>query len=276
MFDSILVPIEIIFPANNDPDTIEYYTNIKSKIAHARNKNAQVSPETLSNQGGIYEPIKKILPNNILSEISWKENDGIGKIKVRDIVTWTAIPFVSQEEMRPKLPKITILDLYHSKKATLNTFEQFIIDNGRLLDNNTYTVEIKEIQTGLSLLPTILKCSDYIQKEFAPYHNNVDGAAPITKEIKSRKTLFTTYEYDYNIPVAQFFPIVCGLHTLISYKQNTFSWTIDPMNFLEEYLPHIIEIYTKEILIAYKYNATTYTKQDKTYDTVQKAFKVYL
>ena len=94
-----LIPVELLIPSDNEPETIAAFNIALIDICAARNNNAQLAEEAKANQKGFYDEIRKRMEKKIpeiAERVEWKPNewasDSTRKIKVRDLIALCWIP----------------------------------------------------------------------------------------------------------------------------------------------------------------------------------------
>ena len=261
------IPIEIIFPRNNNTETLEAWGDNHRDITHARNNNTQLTDSTKDNHQGFYKYIKELLPATVKDKIEWKTNDG-GQIKVADITALALIPL-------SKLPKsmlpveISPVKLYNSKQFCVETFRSILEmkgDDGNLLNGirsgQMFDLSNTVIMSGLDLVKDLVDLYDYIYKEFPSAYNEAGGSfgkidgvriydpKHLTDKKYSKRPFYTkffgrqiTYQYADGFIV----PLVVGLSELINCDGKIIYWVTDPKEFLQENLKSILKIYSTVI-----------------------------
>jgi len=94
---NILVPVEMLVPADDDEETIESFHSALVDICSARNNNAQLPLEAAANKKGFYDEIKDQMPQELAARVEWRPNtwedeDEDRPVKVRDLVALAWIP----------------------------------------------------------------------------------------------------------------------------------------------------------------------------------------
>lgn len=283
-----LVPVEVLSPrSNNDKD--DFFDSIHD-IGVARNTNRQLKEETKANQRGFYDYIKNECLDQLIEEnVEWRTNSG-GRIKVSDIVALAWIPLLKLE-----LPAtIQRVQLYSSKGKCIDAYNR-LFDDEQIASSTqgTYTLNDKNIKSGLKLLSDLPSLYDSIYQSF-PYAYNKSGGSfgkiDCVKKFdpnkvgeknpkflkKAPKTPFYEKEVEYSYPDGFIWPLVYGLSALIEKdKSGQLVWVTDPYQFIEDNLVEILKQYKTVIDVA-KWNPQNVGKQDGFYQIALSAYESIL
>ena len=231
------IPIEIIFPGDEDGALDEYYEMI-SQICTGRNTNVQLKQATQDNQVGIYETLKDYL--TCADNVVWKSGQA-GDIKVEDVVSIADIPLIFLQE-KGRLPKniktLNAVSVYSQKSKCVDFY-------GDVLKHSAISTKVEDkyelndplVRSALAMIEDLVKAYDKMYLTFPDIHNNNAGKfgrinAVDQKATKSVKVPFltTSQKTDYKYSAGFFLPLFCGVRSLmyIDETTNTLKWKKNP------------------------------------------------
>ncbi|MBR6775109.1 MAG: hypothetical protein IKM23_05280 [Bacteroidales bacterium] len=232
------IPIEIIFPSEEDGALDEYYETI-SQICTARNTNVQLKQATQDNQVGIYEILKKHL--TCADKVVWKSGQS-GDIKVEDVVSMAVIPLIFLQE-QGLLPNKNIKTLnpisVYSQKSKCVDFYGDVLKHPEISSKqeDKYILKNSLVHSALEMVDDIIRAFDNMYITFPDIHNSNAGkfgriGAVDQKKTKSVKVPFltTTQKTDYKYSAGFFLPLFCGIRKLMYVDEttNTLKWKKNP------------------------------------------------
>ena len=238
---------------------------------------------TKANYEGVYECLKNVLPD-LKTFVQWTTNDG-GRIKMSYIISLACIPFLNtklEDDIRgvPTLSTKQIEGsrfsiLYSSTQKPVHYFNE-LIKFPKVSDykDNNYIVKHSLITSGLEMLPTIIHIYDYIECNFAAEFNTIDKVLIPINTVptgKTKKTHFYQNACFYDIERGIFFPLVCGLETLIKKSNGRLTWKFDPMKLIEKHFNTIITIYSGAVIEGHS-NPQSVSKGNHAYVKGREAF----
>lgn len=197
-----IVPIEIISGYNQDL-TI---SNKIIEISSARNTNAQIKSESLINQRGFFDIVKKNLPSEYSSRIIWKTNSS-GDIDVKYLLSLLWIPLGVRFSNLYHFPGNTA---YSSKQEVLNRYTNLV----ERFEDDFYMRE--SFISCVSIMPDILRIHDYIVTNFENVARELNSKillSSMNKHVNSNY-LFQDYTDRSSIlmpPLGFIYPILYGL-----------------------------------------------------------------
>lgn len=231
------IPVEIIFPGEEDGALDEYYEMI-SQICTGRNTNVQLKQATQDNQVGIYETLKDNL--SCADNVVWKSGQA-GDIKVEDVVSIADIPLIFLQE-KGRLPKniktLNAVSVYSQKSKCVDFY-------GDVLKHSAISTKVEDkyelndslVRSALAMIDDLVKAYDKMYLAFPDIHNSNAGKfgrinAVDQKETKSIKVPFltTNQKTDYKYSAGFFLPLLCGVRSLmyIDETTNTLKWKKNP------------------------------------------------
>ena len=235
--DSILIPIEIIYP---NSIMSNHFRDLILEISEARNTNAQLKIETIKNQSGIFAPLKRSLDKETSKKIQWKTN-GEGYIDVKYLLS---ISWIILSELPYFPPAITPLPgptAYSSKQAGLTRYISLIENNlfARKANDEYYILDLKN-EISLYLINDLLEAHDYLLTHFdellAIVDLNIEQLSAIKLGDPSKELftgLFDDKKCNYIIPRGFIFPILYSFGGLVRHS-GTLEWVITPIEFLKD------------------------------------------
>ncbi len=285
-----LVPLEILVPSNlDDPLVMNDFTSSLLDICAARNNNVELKLETKANQKGFYEEFQKFLPPAIADRVEWKTNDG-GDIKVRDLIALAWIPLslvnLPEDEDGRRIEAPVPQNIYRNKGECVKLFDRLM--SSPAVSKQTggeYRHELHNTQVGSALeiaaqLPALY---DRIYQMFPDAYNDGTGrfggltVVKQAKDMRSKPTThFTEVPVNYSYPDGLIMPLVYGLKNLIEQAPDgKLRWSIDPQDFLDEYLQSIVKKY-RVIMDAFRADPQKIGKNEGSYELVLDAFETEL
>ena len=231
------IPIEIIFPSNEDGGLDEYYQTI-SQICTARNTNVQLKQATQDNQVGIYEVLKNNL--SCANKVIWKSGQA-GKIKVEDIISLAVLPiiFLQESESLPKdksIKKLNAISIYSQKGKCVDFFGDVLkhpeisqkVEDKYKLNNNL-------VMSALRMVDDIVRAYDKMYLSFPNIYNCNAGKFGRISSVEQKKNSDIPFysmdlKSDYKYPAAFFLPLFCGIRKFmyIDSVTNELKWKINP------------------------------------------------
>jgi len=264
------VPVEVIFPANEDVE-LENFINSILDIAQARNNNAELTEETKANKKGFYELLKHHVDPTIKDKVEWKTNDG-GIIKARDIIALSLIPLsvvpAKTIGVEDGIFEVNPVIIYSSKSQCVEKYNN-IINNDKIsgkIKGEIVKVNCPLVDSALSLMKDFPKIYDLIYEKLPDAYNNSSAGfgriscVKIYEKDKSKKgdkyihkapkTKFYSKETVYSYPDGFIMPIVYAMRELIVVENDKVKWSVDPFNFIHNNINQILETYYSQIQVA--------------------------
>lgn len=230
------IPVEIIFPNNDDGSLDEYYDYI-ADICSARNNNVQLRETAKGNQVGYYDYLKESLDDDF--EIIWKTGED-GKIRSEDVIALATLPliFMQNQGILPEgLKKMNKISVYSQKNKCVDYFNS-IMSNNEISDDvqGKYILKDCTVKSALDLTEDIIYFFDRIFLEFPTlYHKAAPGKfgriSSVDHEKKTRVPFQTTDEFsNYKYSHGFFYPIACGVTELMELdpQTNKVRWKVNP------------------------------------------------
>lgn len=233
------IPVEIIFPGNEDGALDEYYETI-SQICTARNTNVQLKQATQDNQVGIYEVLKERL--SCADKVVWKSGQS-GDIKVEDIVSMAVIPLIFLQE-QGRLPNdktiktLNAVSVYSQKSKCIDFYGDVLkhpeISTKR---EDKYILNNSLVRSALEMIDDIVKAYDRMYLAFPDIHNSNAGKFGRINAVDQKKTksvsvpfLTISQKTEYKYSAGYFLPLFCGIRKLmyIDEATNTLKWKKNP------------------------------------------------
>lgn len=298
----VLVPVELVIPADQNPLTVTDFKSSLFEICEARNNNVQLSKATKANKQGYFDPLKRILAKKnpgLASRIVWKTNDG-GNIRAENLIALTWIPLALLDGLtdghgKPvKTPAPTTL--YSGKEGALDKFEA-VMDSDAVTakDDNGGCMELKSVSVLSAFeiaadLPTLY---DYIYANFPNLYNKVGGRYGGIKSVKAlnkkegqKPTPFGTRTCETASPEGFITPYVYGLQALMAVSPDDeghmrVHWDVsssgpnidDVIDWLDDNLEKVVDRCWQDIS-PWNYNPQSYGKARQSYDHVLDSYKM--
>lgn len=233
------IPVEIIFPGNEDGALDEYYETI-SQICTARNTNVQLKQATQDNQVGIYEVLKERL--SCADKVVWKSGQS-GDIKVEDIVSMAVIPliFLQEQGRLPNDKTIKTLNAVsvYSQKSKCIDFYGDVLKHPEIStkQEDKYILNNSLVRSALEMIDDIVKAYDRMYLAFPDIHNSNAGKFGRINAVDQKKTksvsvpfLTISQKTEYKYSAGYFLPLFCGIRKLmyIDEATNTLKWKKNP------------------------------------------------
>ena len=233
------IPIEIIFPGNENGALDEYYDTI-SQICTARNTNVQLKQATQDNQVGIYDILKSSLCCS--NRVIWKSGQ-VGDIKVEDIVSLAVIPLIFLQENK-RLPNdksiktLNAISVYSQKSKCVDFFGDVLKHSViSTKQEDKYVLNNSLVRSALMMTDDIVRAYDQMYLSFPDIYNSNAGKFGRISAVdqKDKKTVpvpfyTTSQKSDYKYSAAYFLPLFCGIRKLmyIDDSTNTLKWKKNP------------------------------------------------
>lgn len=231
------IPIEIIFPCDNESARDEYYRSI-AEICSARNNNIQLKETAKGNQVGCYDYLKDRLQNY---PIIWKPGQP-GTIKAEDVIAMADIPlyFLQENGLLPDgIKKFNRVNLYASKGQCV-TFFNDVLSNKAVSQNERgkFIITNPLIKSALDMAEDLMKFFDQLYLNFPSMYNDNNGcfggiaAVKKLKDGEKAKLLFgtTNTNVGYTYPDGFIYPLIGGIIGLMRYDAttDTLKWKLNP------------------------------------------------
>ena len=243
-----LVPVELLVPNVASESGREKFLNNILDICAARNNNVQLKEETIANQSGVFDYLKRVLEErmpDVYRNVVWKTNES-GEIDLRFLIalTWISLGAVDlPADLRP-LPGTAA---YSSKGGAFKRFDMLIrhpeVATERT-DGNEKTWELinPQVESALKMVPQILEAYDLIYANYQDAYNANDGKFGRIVEVKTesnRKDHIAPFSREQLAddlciaPAGYMMPVAYGMRELIQKNSETglLEWAIDPVEF---------------------------------------------
>lgn len=279
------VPIEVLIPTDPDDELmLEAFTASLFEIGAARNNNRQLADEAKSNKKGLYEYLRKVVPQKISDRVEWKSNDG-GDVKVRDLVALSWIP-LSQIILPPGVSKPRTVDMYSGKGKCSSAFDALMehADVSTPTGDGTFELHNVSIGKALDIAGQMPVFYDAIYQDF-PVAYNEDGkrfgrlsSVKMAADMKTKPlTNFSKEPVQYNYPEGFILPLVYGLSALMEMdEKGNIRWRIeDPLSFVRDVLPDVVRRY-RAIIEAFAGDPQKIGKNEGSYTIARDAFETEL
>lgn len=228
------IPIEVIFPGENEEDKEEYYASI-AEICSARNNNIQLKESAKGNQVGCYDYLKERLSH---LPIIWKTGEN-GRIKAEDVIAMANIPlyFLQDQGLLPKgIKKFNRVNLYASKGQCVTFFNEVIAhEDVSYAEHGKYIIHNSLIKSALNMTEDLMKLFDTLYLTFPEMYNSNQGSfgriTAVKNGVKSKPLFGTTNEsVDYTYPDGFIYPLIGGATGLMMYDEETgtLRWKVNP------------------------------------------------
>lgn len=277
---SFSIPLEILYPNDEDGSIDDYYDYI-AEICSARNNNVQLREEAKGNKVGLYDELKRVLPEQKFPVI-WKTGQA-GKIKSDDVISMATIPlaFLQENDLLPtdEIPQFSIINTYQ-KKSKCTSFYNAVLSHSDISTKNQGKHDLTDsyVTSALSLVETLLRFFDKLYAEFPNMYNAESPAFRRIKSVeggKSKLSLFRTRTCDDTYPPGFVYPLITGVTELMEVdpQESSIRWKVDPMSINLADLD--MEQYVNAIKIA-NYDPQTVGKQQLFYQQARSIFEKYL
>lgn len=230
------IPVEIVFPDDDESAREEYYASI-AEICSARNNNIQLKETAKGNQVGCYDYLK-----DKLSEypIIWKTGE-TGKIRAENVIAMANIPlyYLQEKGLLPEgIKKFNRVNLYASKGQCVSFFNE-VISHKEVSDeeHGKYIIKNHLIKSALDMTEDLMKFFDLLYVNFPGMYNSHQGSfgriTAVKNDVKS-KPLFGTIDesIDYTYPDGYIYPLLGGVIGLMKYDEitDTLRWIVNPVS----------------------------------------------
>lgn len=286
---SFLIPVELIVPS--DPDDVVVIDRFQSSILEicaARNNNAELVVSAKSNQAGLYEQLKNLLPPSIAERIEWKAGEG-GVVKVSDLIALTWIPLSVLDPMptdpgeKAVVPPIA-QNLYRNKGECLVKFDDLMrLDAVTSEHNGKLELRNPRVLSALKVAADLPEVFDLIEELFPAAYNKAQGSygrigavKKLNLSGKQQHSKFMLKPIDTASPDGFLYPIVYGVRQLlIQQADGTIEWVTDPLEFLRRNMIGIAEAY-KAVMQALNWEPQPVGKAPLAYQVVSAAYATLL
>lgn len=228
------IPVEIVFPSNDESAKEEYYATI-SDICSARNNNIQLKETAKGNQVGCYDYLK----DKLLSyPIVWRTGEN-GSIRAEDVIAMANVPlyFLQEKGLLPAgIKKFNRVSLYASKGQCVSFFNE-VISNSEVSveEHGKYIITNALIKSALSLTEDVMKFFDTLYLSFPEIYNANQGSfgriTAVKNGVPSHPLFMTTDKtINYSYPDGFIYPLLGGVVGLMEYdeKLGIVKWAINP------------------------------------------------
>lgn len=260
------IPIEVISPIDNDEESIEYYSNHILEICSARNANVSLTESTKSNKEGLYEELKNCLKGSYKDNIAWRSGEN-GKIKSDDVVALACLPLIKLSECNyfdeNSISTLNRISLYSQKSTCIKYYRKLMKDPQISKQQlGKYELIDSAVKSGFDLVDDIIKFFDKLYYYFPLIYNYNAGSFGRIKGVTQKENelggylnkysgQFNTFDKKstYNYAYGFFYPIICGLTSLMKFENKKLSWIINPMdiNLESDKIKSCFGIYTDAI-----------------------------
>lgn len=284
---STLIPIELLLPKSDEALDLDDFSRSLIEIQEARNNNAQLRQETKTNNEGLYEALKSVLPKELEKKVEWRSNEG-GEIKAADIVSlvWISLSTLDLEvldEDDKKVSAPTPVQTYSSKGECVSRYHRFM--SSKSVTTNTAKREIKNeaVLTAFKVAADLPYLYDYIYETFPELYNSNDGKFGRISAVNkmnskggTKETKFSQKAISWRYPEGFIAPLVYGLRSLIiKDDKGNVSWATDPKRFLQNHLPQVVIRY-KQLLEENDFDPQKVGKSNVAYDFVRDTYELAL
>ena len=240
---NFLVPIEIIAPLNEGlkgvtseqaEDSEQYFMNFLPDICAARNTNAQLNETAKGNQTGLYDELKKCVPER--TRVVWKTGDGEG-VKCDDVVALTCLPLMYLADHGAlglkNTPKLSTVCVYSQKSKCVDYYKKIVTSpEVSVHERGKYVITSKAVLSALKLVKDIIQFYDWLYLTFPSIYNGVEGCSfgriSAVNTTKESPLHFNTIDKksDKTYPDGFIYPLLCGITALMQYDpaKQVLSW----------------------------------------------------
>jgi len=284
---SILVPVELLVPKSDNPIDLDEFSRSLLDIQEARNNNAQLRQETKTNNEGLYDGLKAVLPPELEKKVEWRSNDG-GDIKAADIValTWVALSALElevEDENGKLVTPPSPVQTYSSKGDCVNRYHRFMSSSQVTTNNAKREIKSDKVLSAFKVAADMPYLYDYIYENFPAIYNGNDGKFGRISAVNkmnskggTKETKFGQKAIDWRYPEGYVAPLVYALIALmVKDEKGLLSWATDPKVFLKNHLPAIVSRY-KQLLEENDFDPQKVGKSSVAYDSVRDAFELVL
>ena len=294
-----LVPFEVIYPANDHPDSLTYFEDQILIINAARNNNAQQKEEAKANQRGLYEELKINIDPKIADKVEWRTGEG-GRIKARDLVALSLIPLSKLDFESTKTIQDNPVVIFSSKTQCVEIYNKILGNENdgivEKVEGHIVQVVDHRVKSALKLMRDIPELYDMIYDLFPKLYSHGFGKISSVKTVsesdndnktqgklankiylsKSPKTKFYQNETTHSYGEGFIYPIVVSLRELMKLdNQGNVDWVTDPKHFIKNNGKQIMEGY-KDMIAGQSYDPGKVGKTKGSYNIVARAFRQIL
>lgn len=283
-----LIPVELLIPSNDEPETITAFNIALIDICAARNNNAQLAEEAKANQRGFYDEIRKRMEDkvpHIAERIEWKPNewasDSARKVKVRDLIAlcWIPLNKLAEEGLLPEGSKMNPVQLYSSKGKCSEAFGELYERESvaRQMANGRYELQNTSVGSAFDILTDLPVIYDWMVEHFPSTYNSNNGKFGNIGAVKMRKSLSPYREavMEYDVPDGFVMPLFYGVISLLEVHDRTLRWKVSPIKFLERWFTQILKGYKMPMEMAL-FDPQKVAKNIGSYELAIKEFKFAL
>ena len=244
-----LLQIEILVPNLDSVSGQEKFLNNILGICAARNNNVQLKAETIANQSGVFEYLKRVLEEqmpDVGKNVGWKTNEP-GEIDLRVLLAMAWIP-LGVIDLPAEVHPILGTSAYSSKAEVFKRFDMLIRNpkvssKGDADNEKTWNITNAQVRSALEMVPQVLKTYDLIYKGYQDAYNANNGKfgriKAVRHESKQKKNLRTPFSREplgdntSVAPAGFIMPIAYSMRELIAKNPKTgvLEWVIDPIEF---------------------------------------------
>lgn len=282
-----LVPVELIVPSDSeDAGVLEAFQVSILEICAARNNNAELVIAGKSNQAGLYDELKKLVPADVSSRIEWKVGEG-GAVKVSDLIALSWMPLSMLDPLpqdpgeKPIVPPIP-QNLYRNKGECLTKFDALMrLDSVTSEESGRYVLKNAGVRSALEVAADLPRLFDLVEELFPAAYNKADGKYGRIGAVKKMNSSsgpktanFTGRKIETISPDGFLYPVVYGLRVLMTTnKAGEVEWDVDdPAQFLRDNLDEIALAY-KAVVSALDWDPVRIGKAPLAYQVVTTAFQ---
>jgi AIPR protein len=279
------IPIEIIFPNEEDGALDEFYNYI-AEICAARNNNVQLTETSKGNQVGLYDHLQKNLDRHF--DIVWRAGTP-GVIKSEDVLSMSSIPllFLQENKLLPKdLNQLNPVSIYSQKSRCVDFFNA-ILEHKEVSTENKgkFALHDSYVESGLDMAEDIMRFFDKLFVEFPRLYNrispgfgrikSVDDGTKGKNKPNPKPTLFRTKKSVTSYPFGFIYPLITGISELIEIdtESKKLNWIISPMAINLEELD--MTQYIDAIKLA-NYDPQRVGKENLFYSQAKSIFETYV
>lgn len=282
---NFLVPVELIVPRDpEDMVVVDQFQSSILEICAARNNNAELVVSAKSNQAGLYEDLKKLLPHEISQRIEWKVGEG-GTVKVADLIAMTWIPLSLLDPMptdegeKPVVAPIP-QNLYRNKGECLTKFDELMrLDAVTAEHNGRAELRSPRVRSALEVAARMPEVFDLVEELFPDAYNKADGKYGRISAVKKmnlsgtpKRTKFGGLPVNTASPDGFLYPVVYGVRELMVQREDgTIGWITDPVAFIRRNIVAIAESY-KAVMQALNWDPMPVGKAPLAYQVVSTAY----
>ena len=281
------IPIEIIYPAKGDPDSVDYFNDQILIINAARNNNAQLKEETKAHKKGLYDELKDNVDPKISEQVEWKSGQG-GRIKVRDLVALSLIPLSKLDMQTTKAVRENPAVIFSSKAQCIKIYNDIMAnDVVEKVQGDIVKIVDPGVKSALQMMRDIPRLYDLVYELFPKAYSRgfgkmngvrMRGSAEQRKKnpkmylSRPAKTRFYQKEVDYDYGEGFIYPLIVALRELMTVDSSgELSWKTDPEKFIMENINAVMSTY-KDMIAGLNYDPAKVGKTKGAYNLVAHAF----